>query len=550
MRRLLLSPLLLVLAGCPPADLCANVVCKEGKVCEPLNGTCVVGGDAGTDAGTPDGGKSDAGIIECSADCLSMGQECDLAHGTCVQCVDDLPCFAAGQKCDLPSHTCVDCLDDFDCPSCPNRLCINHTCQRAPDDAGVSAPVPGESCAAPANLLYPVCALPRTMEFDVDLSNLNDDVQGTCSLAAGGGHDAVYEIDLDQTYDLTVTVTPLDMTVAPVIYLRADACSGSELACKQGLSNAVTFTVKSRPAGAYFLFLDTVDAASVGKVHVAVTWSAPTQPDNETCETADPLPLDGGSDLDDGGLRAVDLSMASDDDFTSCNPLGGPDVVYSVNLDATSDLLVTATGVGDPGTGISPVVELRSPDCLPAHHSKCRASFQFGPATARLRSAAAGTYFIVVETSGTPGPVVVTAAQLPATLGPPNETCTTAADITFPPDSGTTTFTIDTSDGHDDEHGSCAPFPDGGAPEYVYHLQLLGSRNVVVQAQPDYQVQPVLYLRSGSCESATEVCIGDGGVSQTEVLDAGLLTPGDYWLFVETPLANSGVIHVTVTAAP
>src|SRR5262249_28729356 len=154
-------------------------------------------------------------------------------------------------------------------------------------------------------------------------------------------------------------------------------------------SAPLTLKVKGRAPGDYWLVLDTFDGSSAGGVDVTVRFDAATFPDNETCATADPLDPDGGR-------QTVDLSTAENDDFASCNLDGGPDVVYSVHLDQTADLLVTAVAEGNPGAGISPAIEVRSPDCAGADRLKCRTSFNFGPATVRLRSVPAGTYFVVL----------------------------------------------------------------------------------------------------------------------------------------------------------
>jgi hypothetical protein len=251
-------------------------------------------------------------------------------------------------------------------------------------------------------------------------------------------------------------------------------------------------------------------------------------------------------------VTPVDLSMANNDDFTSCNPGGGPDVFYSVHLDQTADLLVSAVGEDDPDAGIAPVVEVRKLDCLTNQRLKCVPSYDFGPATVRLRSAAAGDYLVVLETSGPGGWIDISASELPASAPPPNESCAAPSDIAYPPADGgySVTFDVDTADGKDDERGACTNTPDGGSPDYVYRLRLVSPRNVVVTAVGDPLVQPVLYLRSGTCESTTELCVADAGVGGTDVLNAGALVPGDYWLFVESPVPNTGVVHVTVSATP
>jgi hypothetical protein len=539
MRRLLALSLVLTVAGCSSsADLCATVKCPAGKVCDPKSGTCIANPDAGsTGGGAVDSGVPDAGYMDAGTDCAA---ECTSDAGTPL--------------CDRSLGVCVQCLDGSDC-SCLNGgpVCSQGRCVSAPADAGFVDPIAGESCVAPTSLFYPVCALPRSFTVDANLSAMSDDEQGSCSTPSGRGPDAVYEIDLDETYDLSVTVTPTSGTVAPVVYVRRDACeSGVELLCKQGaISMPLSFTLKSLPAGRYFLFVDTLDATTVGNVGITVNIAAPTRPGNETCTLAIDLPADGGNSDHDGGVELVDFSNAGNEDTTGCNAEGGPDVVYTVTLDQTADLLVTATGVGDPGAGISPVVEVRAPDCKPTSRLKCRASLQFQPAQVRLLSAAPGTYYVVVETGATTGPVLISAQELTATAGPANESCAThQQDLPLSTSGGTATADPDTSNALDNETGSCTPGADGGTPELVYHFQLLTALNVVVQAVPDYQVQPVLYLRTSICEGAELGCVGDAGVNGTAVLDAGRLTPGDYYLFVETPAASSGLVHVTLTATP
>jgi hypothetical protein len=54
-------------------------------------------------------------------DCEAPADHCDVASGTCVQCLKDADCAGFGHgRCDTSSDTCVECLGDSDCAGSAN----------------------------------------------------------------------------------------------------------------------------------------------------------------------------------------------------------------------------------------------------------------------------------------------------------------------------------------------------------------------------------------------------------------------------------------------
>lgn len=543
MRRFL--ALILLMSACSgPSDPCAQVKCAVGRVCDSATGRCLLvdagdvtdaGTDAGSaDAGPPDAGPSGDGGISCTPACTGV-TKCDPSSGQCVQCITDRDC------------------------SCPAYACVNNMClQPAVDpDAGPLTVFPpeAESCATAQPFTFLGCTLPRAFKFRVNLSGRGDEEHGVCSAALGGGRELVYVLSLDATYDLTVSAAPVNGSGAyPLVYVRRMPCGAQELACdnKSGPFEARVH-LRSRTAGDYALFIDTFDAATAGEVEVTVTLSAPTQPSNDTCLTADPLPTDGG-------LVRGDLSNAGNDEVASCNMLGGPDLIWRFSLSQPGDIVARAASV-NPDAGVFPIIEVHQGGCSMGSARACQAASSSGVAALRLRGADAGTYYLVVESSSTGAAGLVDVSVVVQAPSPPlqHDTCAAPLDIVFA-DGGTfVEYDIDTSTGSDDEEGSCNELSAtgrGGGPEYVYHLRLLSPRRVVATATRGATgtADPVLYVRQTSCATGPELACSDDPIDSAAVeqVSSGMSTlpPGDYYFFVESYESSVGPTHLTISATP
>lgn len=509
------------LGACSPArSKCANVICSGNRVCDESSGACLP-----VDGGTPDAGGQDAGQQD----------------GGVTGCV---PACTGSSKCDLTTGQCVECLSDADC-ACPVPVCsAAKVCSAAAPDAGLAIPPAGETCeTAPA---LRTCG--GTVTFSVDLTNARDDVEARCLAPSSGGHDVLYSLVLDATFDVRVTARPPTGSRAqPIVSLRRACDAAQELACSDGLGGSASIYLKSLAAGSYTLVIDSYDAASAaGVVDVTVEYLPATLPPNETCGTAAPLPTDGTS------VR-LELAGASDDLAVSCNPRAdSPEGVYRLDLAAPGDLSVTVSG--SPDAGVDPVVALLAAPCESAATIACVDYSASLSETLTARNLDAGTYFLVVENYGRPGAGVDVQARLSApTPPPPNDTCAAPRAINFPSGMNSVTFTIDTSAALDDMSGSCNAEPD--SPEVVYSLTLGATRDVTVStvAASGASADAVIYLRSAPC---------DGSSGSTELACADALPPGPdtftrtlpagtYYLFVEGyGPGGAGPTEVTVTLAP
>ncbi len=523
--RYLLAPLL-VLCGCPgPADLCSKVTCPNDRTCEESTGRCLAKDAGVTDAGQPDSGQPgpDAGAV-CPVAC------------------------AAPKYCDFAAGRCVDCLTDAHC-QCPTPACNAGFCVARPaDDGGIKpALTPAESCATATPFTFPGCDVPRSYRFRVNLTGA-DDEQGVCSARMGLGRDFVYVLSLEATYDLRVDVRPtLGSPAQPVVYIRRMPCGGQELACS-GSGAASSQLLRSRTKGDYAIIVDTRDQTGGGEVEVEITLSAPTQPANDTCLAAEPIPTDGG-------VVRADLSLATNDEALSCNGFGvdSRDVAWSFALAAPADIVVRAEP-SDAGSGVAPFFELRHGSCGPGTSQACVRPNAAGLSSVRLRSAAAGAWYLIVEAfdGGAAGPVDVSVSVQPPSPPLQHDTCAAPEEIVFR-DGGTfMEFDIDTTTAADDEAGPCAP---GGGAEYIYRLHLLDPKRVAISAAPapGSPANPVLYVRQGSCTAGTPFgCSDQADAGATELVSSASSTwpPGDYFIFIEAYGSATGLTHVTVSAGP
>jgi hypothetical protein len=93
------------------------------------------GDDAASGADALDDGAAGCATAGCPIASLA----CDVASGTCVECLSQSDCskYAGLPICDPSTHTCVDCLSVLDCG--PNKTCVLGAKQCVP---GCSASLP------------------------------------------------------------------------------------------------------------------------------------------------------------------------------------------------------------------------------------------------------------------------------------------------------------------------------------------------------------------------------------------------------------------------
>lgn len=512
--------------GCEPVrKRCSNVRCDSNQVCDEATGLCVKG-DGGTvtpvvDAGTKDAGVVDAGPVDAGKPCVGGcdGGVCDPGTGTCVGCLSSAQCACPSPVCDLARNACVDALAD----------------------AGPLLQPVGESCADAQAIVFPQCS-PKATAFTVDLGPRTDDLQGSCSADAGLGRDAVFLLNVPEVSDVRVsTRKPAGSVGEAVTYLRMTPCAtAAELVCKDSFGAPSSMRAKAVPPGVYTVVVDAYDQMRSGPIDVTVELLPAIT--NETCATPLPMPVDGGS-------VSVDLSGAGDDLAASCNTAANSrDVVYQFTLTAPSDVTAIVSA-GDGGA--DPVVSVRGSPCSAGadagNELACVDTLKPSERVS-LRGLGAGTYYLVVEGYGEQGsgPVTVTGTVTPPVPYPPNDLCAAARVIDFSA-AASSTFTVDTSDGRSDYEGTCAPNGTGGR-DVVYTFTLTAPKflTVTTETAAGDEVDPVVYLRSGSCETGPQLDCQDDFLAP-ELIQRSL-PAGTYFLFIDGyGPSGSGPTRVTVS---
>jgi hypothetical protein len=397
----------------------------------------------------------------------------------------------------------------------------------------------GDSCAQPLALNV-TPGTPHT--FQVDTVSATDAHQGTCHASASGGRERVYQLTLTAAQDIQVDAVGQG-GVDPVLYLRASPCaSGTELSCRHAVGTSESLTVKNRPAGTYYLFVEQA-GSTTGIIDVTVNLNPPTPPPaNDTCAAPSQLTVVPGTPTS----LVADTSAATDAQAGTCvTAAGSQELVYAFTTAAPHDIVVTATGA----TGVNPALYLRASPCGSGAQLACiDATFAGGTETFTSPNRPAGTYYLFVETVGAAaGAVDVTVSLDSPTLTPANDTCAAPQLLSVTP--GTpTTFTADTTSATNAHQGTCYNSGTGAAVgrELVYQLTLTSPQDINVVAVGRNTVDPVLYLRSSPCATGTELACQDAA-GVTETLSALNRPAGTYFLFVEQWGTTAGLIDVSVS---
>ncbi len=251
-------------------------------------------------------------------------------------------------------------------------------------------------------------------------------------------------------------------------------------------------------------------------VYVLYPYSASTPPANDVCATPT---------LIDPNTQAVVVSgttedfmgktLAKDDlNIAGCGGLGGPDVVYQINL--TQRSLLNAVLVAP----FSSKIYLRKANC------QSGALVQCSDKQLATDPIEAGTYFLVVDSdsAGAKGNFKLAVSTIPAPI-PAADTCAGAQKIVFSV-GGTATVSGTTLYANDDLKGLCAAALTGG-PDVVYELDAGTGQNFTATINAPFAT--VMYLVTSQC--------GASGVplscSATGTLTVQGLAGGKYWLVVD-----------------
>ena len=194
------------------------------------------------------------------------------------------------------------------------------------------AVLPGNDCLSATPLSF--AGGRATVQGDTTAST-----DSTASAGCGGiGPDLLYAVTLNQRQRLMAILTPGDLNLDPVVYLRtdcADDTSAAEVGCdQQSAGTAAQIDVVLGP-GTYFLRVDGYGGTSGPFTLDVVLQPPPPPPVNERCAGALPLLFTNGQAAATGDLRS-----ATDDAAGTCGGAGGVDAVYSFTTAAEHSLQI------------------------------------------------------------------------------------------------------------------------------------------------------------------------------------------------------------------
>ncbi|MEM9192304.1 MAG: hypothetical protein AAGF12_24230 [Myxococcota bacterium] len=249
---------------------------------------------------------------------------------------------------------------------------------------------------------------------------------------------------------------------------------------------------------------------------------------NDTCATAEILPGPGTYSGSTSGL--------SGNYELNCRTSGGPDAVFRINVPMEMDVQVTLAGGGN-GAGVS----VRPWDqCDLGPDDKCSAA---NPPTFLRRSAPAGDYAILVQSS-TPGAAFdINVRFSPPTPIPPVDECNaTTTDV-----SAGGTFTGLFSDVEDDYQLSC--HTSSVAKDAVYRFTTTGPKDVTITASTSgamWPPQTYISLVTDCTDTETTVRCVNGSAAE---LRARELPAGTYFILLQSSAndATNWTMDVTIT---
>lgn len=355
-----------------------------------------------------------------------------------------------------------------------------------------------------------------------------------CDSAAGP---LVYTIDVPESRDLRVRVSPASAGVRTVIGLRDSGCASLSNEIRCGTGTPASYFVRGLAAGRYYL---TVGASAPTDVTIDASLSpVSVAPANEVCTSAPALPLQT--------TTLVDLTGHADDIAASCiaSPGYAPfalDAAYSLKLPAASDVLLVARPTGSDYVGLG----IASPSC---------SSMDFGcargyPTRINRRAMAAGDYRVVIESLLGAQPSLSAFVRPAATPGPVGADKCSDAAVVIPPEGGL--FVGSTAGKSADLDASCdtVGMPKGGAPEVIYRIDIPKKSRLILDAFGSAYTTTLSIRQGATCPGVElpDSCAA-GYIVDNAFLDR-TVEAGTYWIVVDGYSLASGGYRLDVRVAP
>jgi len=335
-----------------------------------------------------------------------------------------------------------------------------------------------------------------------------DDVTTSCGFS--GSPDLFYTFTTTEEQD--VRISAISTTGESMAYsVRTDCLmEATEARCDYG--SPATGVIHQLAAGTYFLVVEGPSFRDADYT-LDVAFEAPTPPaPGDTCDNPIVIPSDGTMTM------GTFVGMENDIDV-SCG-FRYRDAVYEFTITEDADVTVNLDA------GMFANMSTR-PTCLDsATQIRCTSG---NPARQRIRNLAAGTYYVVAESSRGSGFNISVEATTPPTISTEvtgNDSC--MSPFTIPLTGGL--FHGDTSTMLPDHTASCG----GGtmSNDAVFELTL-AARSRIIASTEGSSFDTVLHVHQTMCTDGADLfCDDDGGEGSTSVVDQ-MLDPGTYFFVVD-----------------
>jgi hypothetical protein len=289
-----------------------------------------------------------------------------------------------------------------------NNMSSTVTVSISTSDPGMR--VVGDACVNPAaeglGTTFPESGT-STVDFSTLLLGADHGTPCGSGAAPDNWRDAVYTYTLAAPSDVTINITPTGSWSPPYFWTLETACGNQSTAgrCFAIPSSTSSTRILGQPAGTYYLVLETMSTPPAGSgFRVDVTATDPAaRPAYEACPGASIALTPSGSML--VGSTTINASSPAlnrvADVGTTCGsgsaPDGWTDVIASFTLTSTRTVSLSISPTSSPW-----FVEVDSSCSRSSHLPGCTIAGAGSSTPIPLGSLAAGTYYIVAETSFTP----------------------------------------------------------------------------------------------------------------------------------------------------
>jgi len=380
------------------------------------------------------------------------------------------------------------------------------------------AAAPNPTCATATD----VSAGGRFMGSFVEVT---DDVMMTgCGFT--GSPDLVYTFTTTMEQDVTISAQAV--TGESLSYAVRSACEMADTQVRCDYGNPAAGVLHQLPAGTYFVIVEGPTFRDVDFT-LDVAFGPPTPPAaGDTC--GNPIVL-----VDGTPAMGTFLDKQNDIDV-SCG-FRYRDAVYEFTLTEARDVLLELDAGSFANASIRPTCDDG------ATQIRCTSG---NPVRQRIRNLAAGTYYVIAESSRGGGfdLSLTTTAPTVAMAVTGNDNCSSAHVV--PATGGL--FTGDTSTLLPDLGARCGS--GATSNDAVYQLTLT-SRSRVIASTDGSSFDTVLHLHTATCTDRGEsFCDDDGGEGSASLIDQ-MLDPGTYYIVVDGfGASSSGSYTLEVTVTP